>query len=285
MGQNAEKLRERIRPFLLRRMKADVLRELPEKQSRTLVLDMPPEQRSVYNAVMQRARTKIEGILDGQGFTRGRFEVLSLITELRQISCHPSLRFEGYQGSSGKVDALLDLLPGAIENGHRVLLFSSFTKMLKLLRARFEEAGIECMYLDGSTPTVERLRLVEEFNRGGDTNISHDAHKTQTAPPLFLISLKAGGFGLNLTGADMVIHVDPWWNPAAEEQASDRAHRIGQTRTVSVIRLISRNTIEEQVEELQRRKQLLYDRLIDGKPTDLAGVAFDEGDVRRMVGI
>ena len=264
VGQNNEVLRRRIEPFLLRRLKADVLKELPPKLTRTLTLDMPPEQKSVYNAIMQRAKTKIESILETQGYLRGRFEVLSLITELREIACHPSLKFEGYQGSSGKLDALMELLPGAIENGHRLLLFSSFTKMLKLLKAGFEEAGIDCLYLDGHTPTADRMKLVDQFNNGSE--------------PVFLISLKAGGSGLNLTGADMVIHIDPWWNPAAEEQAADRAHRIGQTRVVEVIRLISRGTIEEHVDNLQRHKKDLYDKLIPSAGRD-GGAPLTEKDI------
>jgi superfamily II DNA or RNA helicase len=263
-GQNAAALRRKIEPFLLRRLKKDVLPELPEKIEHTLWVDMPPEQKHVYAAAMQRARSKIERILSARGFISSRFEVLSLITELRQICCHPALRFEGYQGSSGKLDALIDLLPGALENGRRILLFSQFTRMLRLLQDRFVRQGVECLYLDGQTPTRERLQLTERFNVGEGQ--------------LFLISLKAGGSGLNLTGADMVVHYDPWWNPAAEDQATDRAHRIGQTRAVQVIRMITRGTIEEQVDLLRERKRALYDKLIPAE----GQMPFSEDDVREM---
>ena len=263
-GQNSGDLRRKVEPFLLRRLKKDVLPELPEKIEHTMWVDMPPEQRSVYQAVMLRARARIEKILDKNAFTSSRFEVLSLITELRQICCHPALRFEGYQGSSGKLDALADLLPGALENGRRILLFSQFTKMLKLLEERFAGQGISCMYLDGQTPTRDRLALAERFNAGEGQ--------------LFLISLKAGGSGLNLTGADMVIHYDPWWNPAVEEQAADRAHRIGQTRAVQVIRMIAKGSIEEQVDALRERKKALYDKFIPAE----GQIPFTMEDVRDM---
>lgn len=261
-GQNAGQLRKRVEPYLMRRLKKDVLPELPDKLDRTLIVDMPHEQRAIYDACLSKAKTKIERLMETQGFTSGRFEVLSIITELRQLCCHPSLKFDGYHGGSGKMDALLELLPSAIENGGRVLLFSQFTAMLAILRKTFEGQGVSCLYLDGKTPVVERLHLTERFN-GGEGS-------------LFLISLKAGGAGLNLTGADIVVHYDPWWNPAVEDQATDRAHRIGQTRAVQVIRMITRGSIEEQVNELRERKRELYDKLIPSQ------TPFDERDVREM---
>ena len=189
---------------------------------------------------------------------KNRIEVLAAITELRQICGHPSLVLPSYAASSGKLDLLLDILPGSLEAGHRALIFSQFTRMLKIVQRRLEAEGIECMYLDGDTPPKRRIEMVDQFNGG----------KGQ----VFLISLKAGGSGLNLVGADTVIHFDPWWNPAAEDQATDRAHRIGQKNTVNVIRLITRGSIEEQVVKLGARKREMFDQMItagEAMPTQL----------------
>ena len=254
-GGEMDVLRRRIRPFLLRRLKGDVLKELPEKNEMQMLADMTDEQRRVYQASLLRLKPQVEGMLS----SGNRIEVLSAITELRQICGHPSLVLPDYAASSGKLDLLLDILPGALEAGHRALIFSQFTRMLRILQRRLEAAGVECMYLDGDTPPKRRLELVEEFNGG----------KGQ----VFLISLKAGGSGLNLVGADTVIHFDPWWNPAAEDQATDRAHRIGQKNTVNVIRLITRGTIEEQVVRLGQRKRELFDQMItagEQMPTKLS---------------
>lgn len=248
-GEDSDVLRRRIRPFLLRRLKGDVLRELPEKVEIQMLADMTEEQRRVYQASLLRLRPQVESMAGG----RNRIEMLAAITELRQICGHPSLVLPDYAASSGKLDLLLDVLPGALEAGHRALIFSQFTRMLRILQRRLEASGVECLYLDGETPPKRRMELVEEFNGG----------KGQ----VFLISLKAGGSGLNLVGADTVIHFDPWWNPAAEDQATDRAHRIGQKNTVNVIRLITRGTIEEQVVRLGERKRELFDQMITAGET------------------
>ncbi|MGN0773279.1 MAG: SNF2 helicase associated domain-containing protein [Candidatus Ventricola sp.] len=253
-GEEADVLRRRIRPFLLRRLKGDVLRELPEKNEIEMMADMTEEQRRVYQASLMRLRPQVDTMLAG----KNRIEVLSAITELRQICGHPSLVLPSYAASSGKLDLLLDILPGSLEAGHRALIFSQFTRMLKILQRRLEAVGIECLYLDGETPPKRRIELVDQFN-GGRAQV-------------FLISLKAGGSGLNLVGADTVIHFDPWWNPAAEDQATDRAHRIGQKNTVNVIRLITRGSIEEQVVRLGARKRELFDQMItagEAMPTQL----------------
>ena len=248
-GEEADVLRRRIRPFLLRRLKGDVLRELPEKNEIQMMADMTEEQRRVYQASLLRLRPQVEGLLEG----RNRVEMLAAITELRQICGHPSLVLPSYAASSGKLDLLLDVLPGALEAGHRARIFSQFTRMLRILQRRLEAVGIECLYLDGETPSRRRMELVEQFNGGRGQ--------------VFLISLKAGGSGLNLVGADTVIHFDPWWNPAAEDQATDRAHRIGQKHTVNVIRLITRGSIEEQVVRLGARKRELFDQMITAGET------------------
>ena len=271
-GQNAEALRTKLRPFLLRRLKKDVLPELPDKVEQTIIAEPTPEQLDVYKASLLRLRGHVQELLgqheDGQSaFGRNRIEVLSAITELRQICCHPLLCLDSYEGSSGKLELLMDILPTALENGHRVLLFSQFTSMLNIIRNRLTEEGIGWLYLDGQTPAEERIALVEKFNSGMEKT-----PETADVPDVFLISLKAGGSGLNLTGADTVIHYDPWWNPAVEDQATDRVHRIGQTRSVQVLRLITKDTVEQGVLEMSQRKRALFDQVItagDTIPTQL----------------
>ena len=265
-GENATDLLKRIKPFLIRRLKQDVLEELPDKMETTLTARMTPEQERIYRAALERLRPQINKLLEEKGAGRGRIEVLSAITELREICCHPSLVMSDYKGGSGKEEMLLELLPEMIRNGRRVLIFSQFTSMLRLLRGRIEENGYNTLYLDGDTPAGERLNLTERFNQGEGE--------------IFLISLKAGGSGLNLTGADMVILYDPWWNPAAEEQATDRAHRIGQQKKVAVIRLVTGETIEEQVVELGARKKALFERLITPGETVLS--AMSEQEIRGL---
>ena len=265
-GQRADELRRRLRPFLLRRVKKDVLTELPDKLEHVLTARMTPEQEQVYRASRLRLNRRVDDLLREKGLSRGRIEVLAAITELREICCHPSLVMDGYAGTSGKLAMLSDLLPGMLASGRRVLLFSQFTSMLKLIRRHLESEGVRCLYLDGDTPAERRLDLTERFNAGeGD---------------VFLISLKAGGTGLNLTGADLVIHYDPWWNPAAEDQATDRAHRIGQTHRVEVIRLITHDTVEEQVMALGEQKRRLFDRLIT--PGEEMVTALTEQDIRSL---
>ena len=265
-GENAEDLLRRIRPFLTRRLKQEVLEELPDKLETTLTARMTPEQEKLYRAALERLRPRVNQILEEKGLSRKRMEVLSAITELREICCHPSLVMADYRGESGKEEMLLEILPGLISEGRRILLFSQFTRMLKLLRTRLDENGYATLYLDGETPAGERLELTERFNQGEGE--------------IFLISLRAGGSGLNLTGADMVIHYDPWWNPATEDQATDRAHRIGQTKKVQVLRLVTGESIEEQVVELGNRKKALFDRLIT--PGESVLSALSEQEIRKL---
>ncbi|MBQ9401560.1 MAG: DEAD/DEAH box helicase [Clostridia bacterium] len=264
-GENAEDLLRRIHPFLIRRLKQDVLEELPDKMETTLTARMTPEQERIYRASLERLRPRIDQLMDEKG-GRAKIEVLSAITELREICCHPSLVMSDYRGGSGKEELLIELLPEMIRDGRRVLLFSQFTSMLKLLKRRLEENGFTTLYLDGDTPAGDRLNLTERFNQGEGE--------------IFLISLKAGGYGLNLTGADMVILYDPWWNPATEEQATDRAHRIGQEKKVQVVRLITGETIEEQVVELGNRKKALFERLITPGESILS--ALTEQEIRNL---
>ena len=187
---------------------------------------------------------------------------LALLTRLRQIACDPSLFLEDYDGGSGKLDMLEEVVGEAVEAGHRLLIFSQFTSMLQRIAGRLDQQGLDYEYLDGQTPALERIRLVKEFNGGSQ--------------PVFLISLKAGGTGLNLTGADMVIHYDPWWNPAVEDQATDRAYRIGQKNNVQVLKFITKNTIEEQIYTLQQRKKALIDQMIQPGENFLTQLSEDE---------
>ncbi len=265
-GMNSEQLRQRIQPFLTRRLKQDVLSELPDKMETVLTAEMTTEQRNVYLAAMERLRPKVRQAMQEKHGGRGRMEILSAITELREICCHPSLILEGYAGGSGKEEMLMELLPTLIRSGRRMLVFSQFTSMLKLLRIRMEREGYRVMYLDGETPAGDRLGITEQFNAGEGQ--------------IFLISLRAGGSGLNLTGADMVIHFDPWWNPAAEDQATDRAHRIGQQKKLDVLRLVMRDSIEEKVVELGKRKKALFDRLIT--PGESGLEALSEQEIRDL---
>jgi SNF2 family DNA or RNA helicase len=232
----------------MRRLKKDVMSQLPAKYETTLYAQLGAAQRRVYDAALLQSRSKVQYLLVDKGLSGSRIEVLAAIMLLRQICCDPSLILPEYAGESAKLELLMDVLPEALQNGRRVLVFSQFTSMLKIIRQRLLKTGIPSLYLDGETPAQERVSLAERFNQGED--------------PVFLISLKAGGTGLNLTGADMVIHFDPWWNPTAEDQANDRAHRLGQEKPVQIIHLITLRSIEEAVVEMGRRKRRLFDRLI-----------------------
>lgn len=265
-GQNVDELRQKIRPFLLRRLKQDVLSELPDKMENIMTATMTPEQSKFYQASMMQLRGRVKKTLEEKGLGRGRMEVLSALTELRQICCHPALVANEYSGSSGKMEMLMDILPGIISAGRRVLIFSQFTTMLQIMEKQLQLSGYRIMYLDGHVPADERLDMAERFNAGEGE--------------VFLISLKAGGTGLNLTGADVVIHYDPWWNPAAEEQATDRVYRIGQTKKVDVIRLVTHATIEEQVIELCKKKKELFDQLIT--PGEDLVTALTEEEIRGL---
>ena len=240
-------LRRRIRPLMLRRTKEAVAGELPPKQEQVLSVELHPRHRAVYDRHLQRERQRLLGLIDDvQG---NRIAILRGLTVLRQLSLDPSLVDEGYAGlaPSAKVDALVEQLGELSQEGHRALVFSQFTGFLRIVRARLETEGIAYEYLDGSTR-----------NRGERIAAFREGHA-----PVFLISLKAGGFGLTLTEADYVFVLDPWWNPAAEAQAIDRTHRIGQTRSVNVYRMVSRDTIEEKVVALQERKRDLFARVVD----------------------
>ena len=246
-------------PFILRRVKEDVLEDLPAKYERILSADMTEGQRKLYDAMRQEARKALEA--GGKAF-----DMLPYLTRLRQVCVDPGMFVEDYRGGSGKLEMLSALIPEYLEAHHRILIFSQFVKALESVRNVLEKQGISTSFLSGATPAKERVEMMDAFNNGSGTDV-------------FLISLKAGGTGLNLTGADTVIHLDPWWNVAAENQASDRTHRIGQTRNVEVIRLIAGESIEQRVVELQDLKKEVIRQVIsddDGSVTSasLEDIAF-----------
>jgi len=257
-------LRRRIRPLLLRRTKQMVAPELPEKQEQVLRVELDPSHRELYDTVLQRERLKLLDLIDD--LDRNRFIVFRSLTLLRLLALDAGLVDEAYDGiPSAKLDQLLDDLEAIAAEGHRALVFSQFTTFLRRVAARLDERGIAHEYLDGSTR--DRAGVVDRF-RSGDA-------------PAFLISLKAGGFGLNLTEADYVFILDPWWNPAAEAQAVDRTHRIGQTEKVLVQRLIATDTIEEKVLALQAQKSALFDAVVDDDAVFSAALTAD--DVRGLL--
>lgn len=244
------RLRQMTGPFILQRRKQDVLKDLPEKLEEVRYVRLEKKQRQLYDAQVVSLQESLRRKSD-EDFNQSRLEVLAALTKLRQICCDPNLCFEHYDGETAKTDACIELIGRAIDGEHRMLVFSQFTTMLDILKGRLEEEGISYYMITGSTPKEERIRLVREFNEG---NV-----------PVFLISLKAGGVGLNLTGADIVIHYDPWWNVAAQNQATDRAHRIGQTKKVTVYKMIAKGTIEEKILELQEKKRALADQILGGE--------------------
>ncbi|WP_428099125.1 DEAD/DEAH box helicase [Candidatus Rariloculus sp.] len=258
--QARARLRRIIAPFILRRLKADVLDDLPERTEITLHVTMSPDEATIYEVLRQRAVEELEAARaeDPQiGEGARRVQILAHLTRLRLACCNPKLVLgAGAEApKSSKLEAFATTLDELLENRHKVLVFSQFVMHLKLIETHLRGAGIAYQYLDGSTPAKARAKRIAEFQAGrGD---------------VFLISLKAGGFGLNLTAADYVIHMDPWWNPAVEDQASDRAHRIGQTRPVTIYRMVAEGTIEEQIVDLHHRKRSLADQLLEG--ADAAG--------------
>ncbi|WP_443661780.1 SNF2 helicase associated domain-containing protein [Clostridium sp.] len=244
-----KELNNHVKPFILRRTKVEVAKDLPAKIEHRISVEMTDAQKKIYLAYLKDAKGELEEDVREKGFNKSKFKVLSILTRLRQICCDPSTFIENYNGGSGKMEALDEILDNSLEQGHRILIFSQFTRVLKNIASRLDDKGINYMYLDGSIKAEKRVKMVKSFNEGESQ--------------IFLISLKAGGTGINLTGADMVIHFDPWWNPAVEAQATDRAHRIGQKKTVEVIKLIARGTIEEKIFKLQEKKKEITQSVIN----------------------
>lgn len=255
-------LRNHTVPFILRRTKEQVLKDLPDKVYSILYAELTKEQKKLYAANFLKAKGEFDAYLSEETLNKNKFKVLSMLTRLRQICCHPAMFVENYTGGSGKLDITLETIKTLVESKHRILLFSQFTSMLDIIKKGLDAMKISYYYLDGKTPSKERTLLTEEFNKGG--------------PSIFLISLRAGGSGLNLTGADIIMHFDQWWNPAVMEQASDRAHRIGQKKTVHVYNIIAKDTIEEKIIELQNKKRDLTQNVIQDGETFINRMAEDE---------
>lgn len=260
--QALQSLRQLVSPFILRRLKKEVLEDLPEKVETVIGCEMTAQQRRVYAAHAAKLTGELDGAMES---AQRRMQILAGLTRLRQLCCDPALCLEGYDGGSGKLEQCLELAADAARGGHRMLLFSQFTTMLARLRTRLEAQGLRTFTLTGETDKQERMRLVERFNAG--------------EADVFLISLKAGGTGLNLTGANVVIHYDPWWNTSAQNQATDRAHRIGQTRGVQVFKLIASGSIEERMMRMQQQKAELSEGILAGEATML-----DARTLRELLG-
>lgn len=257
----AKRLQRLIRPFVLRRLKKEVLQDLPDKLEENLYAEMDGEQQELYDAHVRRMKLMLEEKSDEEIRT-DKIEILAELTRLRQLCCDPALLYDNYKGGSAKTELVRGLIRNAVENGHKVLLFSQFTTMLERLYRILEEEKIASHMLTGATPKEKRIEMVESF--------AHDE------VPVFCISLKAGGTGLNLTAADVVIHFDPWWNSAVQNQATDRAHRIGQKNVVNVYRILAKGTIEEKIVELQERKLQLSDRILGGESLQAQGLTREE---------
>lgn len=253
------RLKTMVSPFILRRLKKDVLKDLPAKLEEVRYARFEDEQRKLYDAQVVHMKNMIS---DGTGSGKDKIQIFAELMRIRQICCDPSLVFEDYYGGSAKLDACIELIESAIEGGHRMLVFSQFTTMLEILERSLADRGIAYYKITGQTPKEKRLQMVHDFNEGGT--------------PVFLISLKAGGTGLNLTGADVVIHYDPWWNLAVQNQATDRAHRIGQTKDVTVYKIIVKDTIEERIMRLQEAKRDLADAILSGEESSLFTLTGEE---------
>ena len=267
MKLSTERVAQFIKPFVMRRKKEEVLTELPDLIEVVYKNELEDQQKAIYLAQLQQMQERLRQVSDSE-FQRNRVEILTGLMRLRQICDTPALFMEDYQGESGKLDSLRDLLVQIAEGGHRVLIFSQFRGMLDRIEQELPDLGLTSFKITGSTPSQERQEMTKSFNQG--------------ERDVFLISLKAGGVGLNLTGADTVILVDLWWNPAVESQAIGRAHRMGQEQAVEVYRLVTRGTIEEKIQELQEKKKNLVSEILDG--TESRG-SLSLAEIREILGI
>lgn len=261
--KNIEYLRKKIAPFILRRMKADVLKDLPPVSEIVYHCQLSPVQLELYHSYAKSARDELVKLVQRDGFDRVQIHVLATLTRLKQICCHPAIfaKEKAESGDSAKYEMLLELLQTLMEGGHKTVIFSQYTQMLKIMRDDLEQRGIRFLYLDGSSKN--RLEVVKQFNE--DPSIY-----------VFLVSLKAGGTGLNLVGADTVIHYDMWWNPAVESQATDRVHRMGQKKSVSAYKLITLGTIEEKIDEMQKRKKGLVKKIVSCDDEAIAKLTWED---------
>ena len=264
-------LSKQINPFILRRKKSDVVKELPEKLINDIYIDLKDEQKKLYVAELNRVKEEMDKIIKEEGMNKARFLILQLLTKLRQICIDPKIIYENYTDGSNKLDQLEILVNEYTKNNHKILIFSSFKTALNIVKEKLNNNKIKTYMIDGSVPAKDRIEMVDNFNNNDDVKV-------------FLIMLKSGGTGLNLATADVVIHLDLWWNPQAENQATDRAHRIGQKNMVEVVHLITKGTIEEKILELQNKKRVLSDKLIDGDIRDKNIISeLTEDDIKNLL--
>lgn len=261
-------LNYQIKPFILRRKKADVVKDLPDKIENNIYLDLPDKQKELYISVLKESEREFQEILATEGIGKARFKILQLLMRLRQICVDPNILYENYTGEAIKMEKILETVSNYINDGHKILIFSSFKMVIDRVKELFDNNGITSYMIAGEVKSKTRMELVDKFN-SDDTNC-------------FLITLKSGGTGLNLTSADVVIHLDVWWNPQVENQATDRAHRIGQTKKVSVVKFITRGTIEEKIIELQNKKKILSDNLIEGKADSMLN-SLSEKEIKSLL--
>ena len=261
--QNIEYLRRKISPFILRRMKVDVLKDLPPIDEIVYHCQLSDSQLELYKSYAATARDELVKLVEKEGFDKVQIHILATLTRLKQICCHPAIfaKEKAEPGDSAKYDMLLELLQALVEGNHKTVIFSQYTRMLHIMREDFEQRGISFAYLDGTSKN--RLEIVKEFNENPKIMV-------------FLVSLKAGGTGLNLVGADTVIHYDMWCNPAVENQATDRVHRIGQKKSVSSYKLITLNTIEEKIVEMQKRKKGLVKKVVSCDDEAIAKLTWED---------
>ncbi len=260
------RLQRFVHPFILRRKKEEVLKDLPPKMEHVIYVKMTDKQRELYNARLSLLRKELREKTEKE-WQEDRLKILAELTRLRQICCAPDICYENYDGGSGKMDTCMELIEEAVEGEHRTLVFSQFVTVLNKIEQELRKRNIPFLFLSGKNTKEERRRMVEEFQKG--------------QVPVFLISLKAGGTGLNLTAADVVLHVDPWWNGAIENQATDRAYRIGQIRALSVMKLVTKDSIEEKIIRLQERKTELANRVVSGE--GMANHVFDRAELMELL--
>ena len=264
------KLKKVTSPFIMRRKKSDVAKELPDKIENNIYIDLGEKQKILYSNEVKNVKKEIDKLLKVNNFNASKAQILTLLTRLRQLCVDPRLIYENYTGESIKIESLINILKEIIANHHKVLIFTSFKSAFEIIEEEFVKNEISYYKIDGSVTSKNRKNLVDKFNND-TTNV-------------FLISIKSGGTGLNLVSADVVIHLDLWWNPQVENQATDRAHRIGQTKNVEVIKLITRGTIEERILELQKKKQKLSDDLIEkGEIINNEIASLTEQDIKKLL--
>ena len=271
-GESLEKLKSlnyQINPFILRRKKKDVSKDLPDKIENNIYLELPDIQKALYLNILKESQEEFNNLIKDGGFKKARFQILQLLMKLRQVCVDPNILFDNYKGESIKMEKLLETVKEYVEGGHKILIFSSFKTVIDRVNTLFNSNNISSYIISGEVKSKTRMELVDKFN-SDDTNC-------------FLITLKSGGTGLNLTSADVVIHLDIWWNPQVENQATDRAHRIGQKKKVSVIKFVTKGTIEEKIIELQNKKKILSDNLIEGKDNAELLSTLDEKEIKSLL--